>query len=86
MTGKQIVTSLMETAGMQNCTMASELGISQAAMWDRLNPMKTDNMTIKVLQEMASILGYEIAVVPKGAEIEGAYYVGDSYKREDKNA
>ena len=86
MTGKQIVTDLMQKNNVQNCDMAERLGISQAAMWDRLNPKKTDNMTIKILQELAGQLGYEIAVIPKGTVVEDAYYVGNSYNAPTSSA
>ena len=80
-TGKQIISELMKIKGTQNNSMAAELGITQAAMWDRLNPKKTDNMTIKVLQEMSNVLGFEVIVVPSGTIVDGAYRVSDSYKK-----
>ena len=48
---------------------AARLGITQAALWDRLNQRKTDNMTIKKFSEMLEILGYKVVVIPKKSHI-----------------
>lgn len=79
MTGKQIVSDLMKKQGVANCDMATAIGVTQATLWERLNPKKSDNMTIKTLQEMAGVLGYEVVVVKKGTLVDDAYYIGDSY-------
>lgn len=79
MTAKEIIKKLMGEQGKTNADMAQGLGISQAALWDRLNPDKSNNMTVKKLNEMLSQLGYEVAVVPRGgaSRIKGAYKVDD---------
>ncbi len=79
MTSKEVIKQLMTDKNMTNASMASAIGITQAALWDRLNPKKTDNMTVKKLNSMLRILGYEIAVVPrtKANRIEGAYIIDD---------
>ena len=79
MTSKEVIKQLMTDKNMTNASMASAIGITQAALWDRLNPKKTDNMTVKKLNSMLRILGYEIAVVPrtKANRIEGVYIIDD---------
>ncbi len=37
----------------------------KVALWDRLNPKKTNNMTIGKLNDMLSKLGYELVVREK---------------------
>lgn len=80
MTAKEIVKELMSNKGVTNAEMASALNITQATLWDRLNPKKTDNMTVKKLNSMLRILGYEVVIVPrtKANRIDGAYIVEDS--------
>lgn len=65
MTAKELVKTLMVEKDMSNAEMANTLGITQAALWDRLNPKKTNNMTIGKLNDMLSKLGYELVVREK---------------------
>lgn len=65
MTAKELVKTLMVEKDMSNAEMANALGITQAALWDRLNPKKTNNMTIGKLNDMLSKLGYELVVREK---------------------
>ena len=52
MTAKELVKTLMVEKDVSNAEMANALGITQAALWDRLNPKKTNNMTIGKLNDM----------------------------------
>lgn len=65
MTAKELVKTLMVEEDVSNAEMANALGITQAALWDRLNPKKTNNMTIGKLNDMLSKLGYELVVREK---------------------
>lgn len=65
MTAKELVKTLMVEKDVSNAEMANALGITQAALWDRLNPKKTNNMTIGKLNDMLSKLGYELVVCEK---------------------
>lgn len=65
MTAKELVKTLMLEKDVSNAEMANALGITQAALWDRLNPKKTNNMTIGKLNDMLSKLGYELVVREK---------------------
>lgn len=65
MTAKELLKTLMVEKDMSNAEMANALGITQAALWDRLNPKKTNNMTIGKLNDMLSKLGYELVVREK---------------------
>jgi predicted transcriptional regulator len=79
MNAKEIVIKLMEEQGKSNAEMADIIGISKAAMWDRLKSPKTNNLTVKKLNEMLRALGYELVVMPraKAGRIDDAYVVTD---------
>ena len=77
MTSKEIVNNLMQAQGVSNAEMAAKLNLTQAALWDRLNPKKTNNMTVKKFNEMLKMLDYKIVAVPRktrlsegGSEVE----------------
>ena len=70
MTAKELVKTLMVEKDVSNAEMANALGITQAALWDRLNPKKTNNMTIGKLNDMLSKLGYELVVREKDGDGE----------------
>lgn len=77
MTSKEIVNNLMRTQGVSNAEMAAKLNLTQAALWDRLNPKKTNNMTVKKFNEMLKMLDYKIVAVPRKTRLpEGGYEVG----------
>ncbi len=79
MNEKEIVAKLMEEQNKTNAQMASMLGISPAAMWDRVNSQKTNSLTVKKLNEMLRVLDYEVVIMPraKAGRIDGAYVVTD---------
>ena len=74
MTAKELVKTLMVEKDVSNAEMANALGITQAALWDRLNPKKTNNMTIGKLNDMLSKLGYELVVREKDGNGEYTLY------------
>jgi DNA-binding Xre family transcriptional regulator len=77
MKAKEIVIKLMGEQNKTNAQMADAIGITQAAMWDRLKSPKTNNLTVKKLNEMLRALGYELVIMPraKAGRIDGAYVV-----------
>lgn len=66
MNAKEIVKTLMKSKDMSNVDMAAALDITPAALWDRLNPKKTDNMTVNKLNAMLRLMGYEVVIMPCG--------------------
>lgn len=80
MTGKEIIRKIMEDKNIKNCDMAYGLNITQATLWDRLNPAKSNNMTVAKLNSMLRYLGYDLVIVPHGktAKMTEAYVVEDS--------
>lgn len=79
MTSKDIVLKLMNDQGKTKAELASAIGISQAALWDRLNSPKNKSLTVKKLNEMLRQLGYEVVVMPraKAGNINNAYVIND---------
>lgn len=76
MTSKEIVNNLMQAQGVTNAGMAAKLNLTQATLWDRLNPKKTNNMTIKKFNEMLKMLDYKIVAVPRKTRLpEGGFEV-----------
>ena len=74
MTAKEIVKKIMEDTKTTNAEMAASLKISQAAVWDRLNPKKTDNLTINKLDAMLRHLKYKIVIVPYNKRVSDGEY------------
>lgn len=76
MTSKEIVNNLMREQGVSNAEMAAKLNLTQAALWDRLNPKKTNNMTVKKFNEILKMLDYKIVAVPRKTRLpEGGFEV-----------
>ena len=76
MTSKEILNNLMQAQGVTNAGMAAKLNLTQAALWDRLNPKKTNNMTVKKFNEMLKMLDYKIVAVPRKTRLpEGGFEV-----------
>ncbi|MBE6784150.1 MAG: winged helix-turn-helix transcriptional regulator [Ruminococcaceae bacterium] len=77
MNAKQIVKAIMEEQGVTNATLASRLGISQAALWDRLNNKKNKDLSVAILCDMLQALDYDVVITPrgKGTKADGAYKV-----------
>ncbi len=64
MTTQEIIKELMAKDGKTNARFASDLEISQAALWDRLNNSKRKDFSVSVLSKMVRLLGYKIQIVP----------------------
>lgn len=65
MTAKELVKTLMGNKNISNAQMASALNITQAALWDRLNPKKTNNMTVQKLNSMLNQMDCELIIRDK---------------------
>lgn len=74
MTSKEIVGTLMREQCVTNAEMAAKLNLTQAALWDRLNSKKTNNMTVGKLKDMLKMLDYKIVVVPRKTRVPSGGY------------
>ena len=77
MNEKEIIVQLMEEQGVSMADLASKMGISNAALWDRLKSPKNKSLTTIKLNEILKQLNYEIVLMPraKASKINGAYVV-----------
>lgn len=76
MTGREIIKDVMLKQGKTNAEVADMLGISQAAMWDRLNNKKVKDIPLSTLSDMLRVLGYKVCIVPRDHRIpEDGYRV-----------
>lgn len=88
MTDKEIVVELMKKKSVKNADMASVLGISPQACWNRLNSQKGKALTADTLSDMLRSIGYDLVIMPRGkaGRIEGAYVVDNTVKPKEKKA
>ena len=63
MTSREIVYDLFRKSEFSNSEYARMLGLSRAALWDRINTMKAKDMTVSVFSEMVNALGYYVVVM-----------------------
>lgn len=77
MNSKEVVKMLIKEKGTTNAEVASRIGITNAAIWDRLNSEKAKSLTINKLNEMLRALDYEIVIMPraKAGKIDNAYVI-----------
>ena len=74
MTGREIVKDIMNRQEKSNAEVADMLGISQAAIWDRLNNKKVKDIPLSTLNEMVRVLGYKICILPRDHRISDEGY------------
>lgn len=74
MNGREIVKDIMESQGKTNAETAHALGISQAALWDRLNNKKVRDIPLSTLNDMLRIMGYKICIVPRNHRVPDEGY------------
>lgn len=82
MTGKEVVLMLMKRRGLTTNDMANRIGISRSALFSRINPKTSDNMTVRTLSEMLHELGYKLLIVRKGKEPEQGEIEIGGYEKE----
>lgn len=76
MTGREIVKDIMNKQEKTNAEVADALGITQAAIWDRLNNKKLKDIPLSTLTDMLRVLGYKVCIVPRTFRIpEDGYKV-----------
>ena len=81
MTGREIVKDIMNKQGKTSADMADSLGITQAAIWDRLNELnkkkEVKDIVVGTLSDMLRVLGYKIYILPRNFRVPD-----DGYKVE----
>jgi hypothetical protein len=76
MTVNEILTAIMNEKGISKAQLGRAVGIE-----DKKNPsdvinkrMKQSNISVNVLEEMLSAMGYTIVVVPSGPKLKDGEY------------
>lgn len=75
MNGREIIKDIMNKEGKKNAEVAYSLGISQAALWDRLNNKKVKDIPLSLLVSMLRVLNYKVVIVPRNAKVPQDSYV-----------
>ena len=67
----EAVRSIMENKSICLAELANRTGKSMQATWARLNQ---DNISVVKLNEMLSVLGYKVVLVPEDTEMSEGWY------------
>lgn len=87
MNGREIIKAIMELKNINNATLASDLGITQAALWDRLDTQPRKNkprkdIPVSLLSEMVRTMDYKVIVVPENTTVSDGSFVIDENTEE----
>lgn len=78
MTAKGIIRAIMGARGVTNAELASRLGISSQAAWDRVNGKdkngKEKDLTMGLMGETVRVMDYKVVVMPRGAKTPADSY------------
>lgn len=75
MTGREIMKTIMEEKNLTNAALAHDLGLTIAAMWDRVNTSKSRDISSAILAQTLDAMGYTLAAVPKDAPLPERSYI-----------
>ena len=83
MNGREIIKDIMSRFNITNATLANRLGITQAALWDRIDtqprtgkPRK--DIPVSLLSEMVQVMNYKVVVIPSTARVpKDGYVIGE---------
>ena len=74
MNGREIIKDIMSKNGITNNTLANRLGITQAALWDRIDTQPRKNkprkdIPVSLLSEMLQVMDYKVMIVPANTRL-----------------
>lgn len=84
MNGREIIKDIMTKLNITNATLANRLGITPAALWDRIDtqPRKgkpRKDIPVSLLSEMVQVMDYKVVVIPTSARVpKDGYVIGES--------
>lgn len=84
MNGREIIKDIMNRQNITNSTLANRLGITPAALWDRIDtqPRKgkpRKDIPVSLLSEMIQVMDYKIMIVPSNTRLpKDGYVIGES--------
>ena len=83
MNGREILKDIMSRFNITNATLANRLGITPAALWDRIDtqPRKgkpRKDIPVSLLSEMVQVMDYKVVVIPSTARVpKDGYVIGE---------
>lgn len=80
---KSAVRDIMKRKGIGTSAVAKMIGKIPQTVNDRLNPEKGTNLSIDKLDELISVMGYKIVLVPEGTEAQDGWYEINGSQSED---
>lgn len=84
MNGREIIKDIMTKLNISNSTLANRLGITPAALWDRIDtqPRKgkpRKDIPVSLLSEMVQVMDYKVMIVPSNTRLpKDGYIIGDN--------
>lgn len=84
MNGREIIKDIMQKRGVTNTILANRLGISQAALWDRVdtqprNKKPRKDIPVSLLSEMIQAMDYKVIIVPAKTRLPKDGYLVDTH-------
>lgn len=88
MGGREIIRSIMALKGITNTMLASRLGITPAALWDRIDtqPRKSKprkDIPVSLLSDMVKVMDYKIMIVPSNTRLPKDGYLIETAEDSD---
>lgn len=88
MGGREIIRSIMALKGITNTMLASRLGITPAALWDRIDtqPRKgkpRKDIPVSLLSDMVKVMDYKIMIVPSNTRLPKDGYLIETAEDSD---
>ena len=83
MNGREIIKDIMSRFNITNATLANRLGITPAALWDRIDtqPRKgkpRKDIPVSLLSEMVQVMDYKVVVIPSTTRVpKDGYVIGE---------
>ena len=88
MGGREIIRRIMALKGITNTMLASRLGITPAALWDRIDtqPRKgkpRKDIPVSLLSDMVKVMDYKIMIVPSNTRLPKDGYLIETAEDSD---
>lgn len=69
MKGREAIKAVMDVKGLSNADLAKRLGMSNAAIWARINTERSRDLQLSLVSEMLRVMDYKIVIMPNNNRI-----------------
>ena len=69
MKGREAIKTVMDVKGLSNADLAKRLGMSNAAIWARINTERSRDLQLSLVSEMLRVMDYKIVIMPNNNRI-----------------